>query len=45
MLVAHSCNGYSSAPLTQYKNNQIYQEMTEEDKFTDNERDDRIISI
>ena len=42
MLVAHSCNGYSSAPLTQYKNNQIYQEMTEEDKFTDNERDDWI---
>ena len=24
------------------QNNQIYQEMTEEDKFTDNERDDRI---
>ena len=29
-------------PLTQYKNNQIYQEIKEEDKFTDNERDDRI---
>ena len=27
---------------TQYKNNQIYQEITEEDKFTNNERDDRI---
>ena len=24
MLVAHSCDGYSSAPLTQNKNNQIY---------------------
>ena len=42
MLVAHSCDGCSSAPLTQYKNNPIYQEITEEDKFTDNERDDRI---
>ena len=42
MLVVHSCDGCSSAPLTQYKNNQIYQEITEEDKFTDNERDDRI---
>ena len=42
MLVAHSCDGCSSASLTQYKNNQIYQEITEEDKFTNNERDDRI---
>ena len=42
MLVAHSCDGRSSAPLTQYKNNPIYQEITEEDKLTDNERDDRI---
>ena len=42
MLVAHSCDGYSSAPLTQNKNNQIYQEITEGDKFNDNERDDRI---
>ena len=24
------------------ENNQIYQEITEEDKFTDNERDDRV---
>ena len=42
MLVVHSCDGCSSAPLTQYKINLIYQEITEEDKFTDNERDDRI---
>ena len=42
MLVAHSCEGCSSALLTQYKNNPIYQEITEQDKFTDNERDDRI---
>ena len=42
MLVAHSCDGCSSAPLTQYKNNPIYQEIMEEDKLTDKERDDRI---
>ena len=27
---------------TQYKNNQIYREIIEEDKFTNNERDDQI---
>ena len=37
MLVVHSGDGCSSVPLTQYKNNQIYQEITKEDKFTDNE--------
>ena len=36
MLVAHSCDGCSLAPLTQYKNNPIYQDMTEEDEFTTN---------
>ena len=42
MLVLHSCGGCSSAPLTQYKNNPIYQEIMDEDKFTHNARDDRI---
>ena len=42
MLVAHSCDWCSSAPLAHYKNNPIYQEITEEDKFADNEREDRI---
>ena len=42
MLVAKACDGCSTAPLTQYKNNEIYQEITEEDKLTDNETDDRI---
>ena len=42
MLIAHSCNGCSPAPLSQYKHNPIYQDITEEDKFTDSERDDRI---
>ena len=42
ILVAHACNGCSSAPLTQYKNSEIYQEITAEDEFTSNEKDDRI---
>ena len=41
MLAAYNCNGCSSATLTQYINNEIYQEMPDEDKFADNERDDR----
>ena len=43
MLVAYNREGCSSAPLTQYKNNEIYQEMTEEDEFTTNSKDDRIL--
>ena len=43
MLVAYNCEGCSSAPLTQYRNNEIYQEMTEEDEFTTNSKDDRIL--
>ena len=43
MLVARSCDSCSSAPLTQYKNNPIYKEITDEDKFTDNNiSDDQI---
>ena len=42
MLVVHSCDGCSSAPLTQYKNNPIYQDMTKEDEFTTNTMGDRI---
>ena len=41
MLVAKVCDGCSTAPLTQYKNNEIYQEITE-DKFADSDTDDRI---
>ena len=43
MLVAYNCEGCTSAPLTQYRNNKIYQEMTEEDEFTTNSKDDRIL--
>ena len=42
MFIAHSCNGCSSAPLRQYKNNLIYQEITEEEKYNENESDNRI---
>ena len=42
MLVVKLCDGCSTAPLTQYKNNETYQEMTEEDKCADNDTDDRI---
>ena len=42
MLPAYVCGGYSSAPLTQYINNPIYQEITEEDKYTTDTRDDRL---
>ena len=31
MLVWKACESCSTAPLTQYKNNEIYQEITEED--------------
>ena len=43
MLVSYNCKGCSSVPLTQYRNNEIYQEMAEEDEFTTNSRDDRIL--
>ena len=42
MLVAKTCEGCSTAPLTQYRNNEIYQEITEEDVFTTSNKDDRI---
>ena len=42
MLVPKSCDGCSTAPLTQFKNNEIYQEITEEDKFKDNDTHDRL---
>ena len=42
MLATFTCEGCSSAPLTQYINNPIYQELTEEDEFTNATRDYRI---
>ena len=42
MFVAYNCNGCSSAPLTQYKNNEIYQYITPEEEYRQNIKDDRI---
>ena len=42
MFIAYNCNGCTTAPLTQYKNNEIYQEITPEDEYRDNTKDDRI---
>ena len=42
MFVAYNCNGCSTAPLTQYKNSPIYQDITAEEEYRDNSRDDRI---
>ena len=42
MLTSYVCGGCSSAPLTQYINNPIYQELTTEDEYTESERDDRL---
>ena len=41
-LVAWSCNGCSTAPLTVYINNSIYQELIEEDNFFGSKSDERI---
>ena len=42
MFIAKQCNGCSTAPLTQYKNNEICQERTAEDEYTTNNTNDRI---
>ena len=42
MFVAKALDGCSTASLTQYRNNEINQEITVEDKFADNDTDDRI---
>ena len=40
MLPSYFCKGYSSAPLTQYINNPIYQDMTPEEDWGADRRDD-----
>ena len=40
--VAWSCNDSSVAPLTDYMNNKIYQELTEEDNYFDVRSDGRL---
>ena len=42
MFIAYNCNGCSTAPLTQYKNNEIYQYITPEEEYRSNMKEDRI---
>ena len=42
MFVAYICNGATFAPLTEYKNNPIYQDMTDKYSYRNNNKDDRI---
>ena len=42
MFIAYNWNDCTTAPLSQYKNNEIYQEITQEDEYKDNTKDDRI---
>ena len=42
MFVAHTSNGCSSAPLTQYKNNDIYRDIIEQEKYFEDKSDERI---
>ena len=41
-VVAHAYDGCSSAPLTQYKNNDIYCDLVEEYDYFDEKSDERI---
>ena len=42
MFVAYQCNGCTFAPLTEYKNNEIYQNLTDEYEYRGQTKDDRI---
>ena len=42
MLAAFLCKGYSSSTLSQFINNPIYQDMTTEEKWSDDTTDDRL---
>ena len=41
MFVAHLRNGCSSAPLTQYENNDISREIIEQEKYFEDKSDER----
>ena len=43
MFLAYQCNGCNTAPLSQYENNEINQEITTEENCTTANRDDRIL--
>ena len=40
--VAWACDGCSVAPLTDYINNPIYQELVDEDQYGENKSDERV---
>ena len=42
MFIAYNCNGCSTEPLTQYKNNEIYEYIAPEEEYRSNTKDDRI---
>ena len=42
MFVAYYCEGHSAAPLTQYKNNQIKQELAKEKDYFGDDSDERL---
>ena len=42
MFVAYYCEGHSAAPLTQYKNNEIKQELTKEKDYFGDDSDERL---
>ena len=42
MFIAKQCNACSTAPLAQYKNNEIYQEITAEGEYTTNNTGNRM---
>ena len=42
MFVAYYCEGSSTAPLTQYKNNEIKQELTKEKDYFGDDSDERL---
>ena len=43
MFLVFQCNGCITAPLSQYKNNEIFQEITTEENYTTANTDDRIL--
>ena len=43
MFLAYQCNDFSTAPLSQYTNNEIYQEITTEENYTMANTDERIL--
>ena len=45
MFVACQCNGCTFAPLTDYKNNPVYQDMTDQYEYYGNTKDNVFISI